>query len=310
MTDLTLKSTNLSVRIIHTSLDPVIELDVRKRTERDLTINLVFLSGAHHLASDDDRHLADASDIRVQETALEFLAGQSGGQGLAGGVDHAVCHADGLGENAAQTDTGEDVHVVALAGVVGAGFAGGVGEGAVGEGGAGSEEAAAVGVLDCCLEVALGLVGGVGEGEDEGGGVPVCHLAEDLGGEDAAHGGETHQDGGLDVVDDFFEGLELGALVVTAGEVDLVVCELVAAVGGNETLGVDEVETVAGLVLGHAFAHEELDNLAGDTDTGTASTEEDGAVVLAGQTGALDGVDDTAEDDSASTLDVVIEAGK
>jgi hypothetical protein len=32
-------------------------------------------------------------------------------------------------------------------------------------------------------------------------------------------------------------------------------------------------------------------------------------VILAGQTGALDSVDDTAKDDSASTLDVIIEAG-
>jgi hypothetical protein len=32
-------------------------------------------------------------------------------------------------------------------------------------------------------------------------------------------------------------------------------------------------------------------------------------VLLAGQTRALDSVDDTAEDDSASTLDVIVEAG-
>jgi hypothetical protein len=89
-----------------------------------------------------------------------------------------------------------------------------------------------------------------------------------------------------------------------------VVGELVTTVSGHETLGVDEVEAVAGFILGHAFAHEELDNLAGDTDTGAAGTEKDGAVVLARKTGALDGVDDTAEDDSASTLDVIIEAGE
>jgi hypothetical protein len=31
-------------------------------------------------------------------------------------------------------------------------------------------------------------------------------------------------------------------------------------------------------------------------------------VLLAGQTGALDSIDDTAEDNSASTLDVIVEA--
>ena len=112
------------------------------------------------------------------------------------------------------------------------------------------------------------------------------------------------------MVNDLIESLELSTLVVTAGEVDLVVGELVTAVSGHETLGVDEVEAVAGLVLSHAFAHEELDDLAGDTDTGAAGAEEDGTVVLARKTGALDSVDDTTEDDSASTLDVIVEAGE
>lgn len=310
VTDLALQSANLGVRIVHAGTDPVVELDVGESTESDLTIDLVFLCGADDLASDDDGNFADASDVRVQEVALEFLGGEGRGEGLAGGVDHAVGDADGLGENAAKTDTGEDIHVVTLAGVVGAGLSGRVGESAVGEGRSGGEEAAAVGVLDSGLKVTLGLGGGVGEGEDERSGVPVGHLAEDLGGEDATHGGETHQDRGLDVVDDLIEGLELSALVVTAGEVDLVVGELVTAISGHKTLGVNKVEAVAGLVLGHAFAHEELDDLAGDTDTGAASTEEDGAVILARKTGALDGVDNTTKDDSASTLDVVIEASE
>jgi hypothetical protein len=111
------------------------------------------------------------------------------------------------------------------------------------------------------------------------------------------------------VVDDLLEGLPLLASIVLASEVDLVVSELVTAVGSDETLGVDEVEAVAGLILGHAFAHEELDDLTSNTDTSTAGTEKDSAVLLAGETGALDSVDDTAKDDSASTLDVIVEAG-
>ena len=309
MTDLALEGADLSVRVIHAGLDPVVQLDVAHSAERSLAVNLVLLGGAHHLAGDNDADLADAGDVRVEEATLELLGGEGLREGFTGGVDHAVGDADGLGQDAAQADTGEDVHVVALAGVVGAGLAGGVGEGAVREGGAGGEEAAAVGVLDGGLKVTLGLGGGVGEGEDEGGGVPVGHFAEDLGGEDTSHGGETHKDGGLDVVDDLFEGLELFAVVVLAGEVDLVVSELVTAVGSDKTLGVDEVEAVAGLILGHAFAHEELDDLPSNTDTGAAGTEEHRAVLLAGQTGALDSVDDTAEDDSASTLDVIVEAG-
>ena len=308
VTDLTLKSADLSVRVVHAGLDPVVQLDVAHRAQGNLAVHLVLLGSAHHLAGDDDTDLADAGDVRVEQTTLQLLAGEGSGEGSAGGVDHAVCDTDGLGQDAAETDTREDVHVVSLAGVVGAGLAGGVGEGEVGEGGAGGEETAAVGVDDGGLEVTLGLGGGVGEGEDERGGVPVSHLAQDLRGEDAAHGGETHQDGGLDVVDDLIESLVLLAVVVTASEVDLVVGELVAAVSGDETLGVDEVEAVAGFILGHAFAHEELDDLAGNADTGAAGAEEHRAVVLAGQTGALDSVDDTAKDDSASTLDVIVEA--
>jgi hypothetical protein len=309
VTDLTLQRADLSVRIVHAGLDPVVQLKVAHGAQSDLAIDLVFLCSAHHLAGDDDADLADASDVRVEETTLELLAGQSGGEGLTGGIDHAVGDTDGLGQDAAQTNTGEHVHVVALAGVVGAGLAGGVAEGEIGEGRAGGEETAAVGVGDGSLEVTFGFGRGVGQGEDERGGVPVGHLAQDLRGEDAAHSGETHQDGGLDIVDDLLEGLELVAGVVAAGEIDLVVGEVVTAVSGDETLGVNEVEAVAGFVLGHAFAHEELDNLAGDADTGAAGSEEHGTVVLAGQTGTLDSVDDTAKDDSASTLDVIIEAG-
>ena len=308
VTDLALQSADLSVRVVHAGLDPVVHLDVAHRAERSLAVHLVLLGGAHHLAGDNDADLADAGDVRVEEATLELLGGEGLREGFTGGVDHAVGDADGLGQDAAQADTGEDVHVVALAGVVGVGLASGVGEGAGGEGGTGGEEAAAVGVLDGRLKVTLGLGGGVGEGEDERGGVPIGHLAEDLRGEDTSHSGETHENGGLDVVNDLLEGLVLLAVVVLAGEVDLVVSELVTAVGSDETLGVDEVEAVAGLVLGHAFAHEELDDLTGNPDTGAAGTKKHSAVLLAGQTGALDSIDDTAEDNSASTLDVIVEA--
>ena len=155
--DLALQSANLGVRIVHAGTDPVVKLDVGESAEGNLAVDLVFLCGTDDLAGDDNGHIADASDVRVQEVALEFLGGEGRGEGLAGGVDHAVGNTDGLGENAAKTDTGEDVHVVTLAGVVGAGLAGGVGEGAVGEGGAGGEEAATIGVLDGGLKVALRL---------------------------------------------------------------------------------------------------------------------------------------------------------
>jgi hypothetical protein len=111
------------------------------------------------------------------------------------------------------------------------------------------------------------------------------------------------------MVDDLLQSLPLLAFVVLASKVDLVVGELVTTVSSDQTLGVDKVETVASFLLGHALTHEELDDLLGNTDTGRTGSEEHGAVVLAGQTGALDSVDHTAENHGAGTLDVVIEAG-
>lgn len=110
------------------------------------------------------------------------------------------------------------------------------------------------------------------------------------------------------MVDDVFEGLKLLPVVVLASKIDLVVGQLVTSVCGDETLGVDEVETAAGFILGHALPHEELHNLLGNPDTGRAGAEEDRAVVLARQAGPLDSVDDTAEDDRAGSLDVIVEA--
>lgn len=111
------------------------------------------------------------------------------------------------------------------------------------------------------------------------------------------------------MVDDLFKGLELLAVVVLASEVDLVVGQLVTSVGGDQTLGVDEVEAAASLILGQALTREELHNLLGNTDTGRASAEEDRTVVPAGQTGTLHGVNDATENDRTRSLNIIVEAG-
>ena len=306
--DLTLERAHLSVRVVHAGLDVVVEVRVAHLAERSLPVHTVGLSRAHHLAGHHDADLTDASNVGVEQTALNLFRCEGGGESLARSIDHAVGHTHGLGENAAKADTGEDVHVVALSGVVGAGLAGGVGEGHGGERRAGGEETATVSVLDGILKVTLGLGGRIGQREDDGSGVPVGHLAEDLGGEDTTQSGETHQDGGLDMLDDLLQSLELLALIVPTSEVNLVVGELVTAVGSDETLGVDKVEAVARLILGHAFTHEKLHNLLGDADTGRAGAEENGTVVLARQAGALDSVDHTAQNHGTGTLNIVVEA--
>lgn len=72
---------------------------------------------------------------------------------------------------------------------------------------------------------------------------------------------------------------------------------------------VHEPELPASLILGQTLLHEVLDNLLSNASTGTAGTEENGAVVLDGNAGGFDGIDKTANNDSAGTLDVVIEHG-
>lgn len=192
MADLALERAHLGVRVVHAGLDVVVQVGVAHLAESSLTVDTVGLGSTHHLAGDDNADLTDASDVGVEQTTLDLLGSQSGGESLTGSIDHAVGDTDGLGQDAAQTDTGEDVHVVTLAGVIRAGLAGRVGEGHGGERRAGGEKATTIGVLDGALVVTLGLGGRVGQGEDDGGSVPVGHLAEDLGGENTAQSGQTH----------------------------------------------------------------------------------------------------------------------
>lgn len=60
------------------------------------------------------------------------------------------------------------------------------------------------------------------------------------------------------------------ALVVSTGEVDLVIGKLVSAIRGDEALAVDEPEAVLGLFFGQAFFDKVLDNLFGNADAGRA----------------------------------------
>lgn len=148
-----------------------------------------------------------------------LVVGQGFGQRLCGCVDHLGRHVDGLAEDSAQPDPREDVHVVALAwGQVTAV------EVEIGKWAAGGEERAALGVLHGVLEGAFGVCAWVGEREDDGLVVELAHAFEYGGREGAADGGEAHEDGGLDLLDDRGEGFDLVAGIVGTRKIDLVVC--------------------------------------------------------------------------------------
>lgn len=133
----------------------------------------------------------------------------------------------------------------------------------------GGEEDLAVGPIQGVLERKLALGRRVGEGEDDGGGVEVGHAADNVLAKGAVGGRETDEGSGLDVLDDLGEGLELLALSVVADKVLLVAGELagdnVVTGVGDEALGVNEPEAVAGLLLGEAKHAEEGHHLLGDT---------------------------------------------
>lgn len=134
--NLALQGADLSVRVVHARLDPAVQVGVAHVAQPGLPVDTVGLGGTHHLAGHDDADLADAGDVWVQQAALDLLGGEGLREGFARGVDHVVGDADGFGQDAAEADTWEHVHVVALAGIVGAGLALGVGEGCGWEGGA------------------------------------------------------------------------------------------------------------------------------------------------------------------------------
>jgi len=302
--DLVLDLLALGEGVVHALLDVLGQSLVVHVAETKLAVNASLLGSADDTAGNNNADLADAADVRVHPVLLDLLGEKRLREGLARGVDHGLSDVDSLGQDGTESNTGEDVHVVALTGLKSLTVVLKSREGR-----ARSEEDTALSVLDGVLEGALRLAAGVGQREDDGHLVQLSHTLDDLGGEGTANGGETHKNGGLDVLNDVLEGLVLLALVVVTREVELVLGKLVATVVGDETLGVDQPEALSGLVLSEALVHEELDELLGDTNTGRASTEEDSTLVSGGNLGLLDTVDEATEDDSTSTLDVVVEHG-
>jgi hypothetical protein len=146
------------------------------------------------------------------------------------------------------------------------------------------EENTAVGPIQGVLEGELTLGGRVGKGEDDGGLVELGQAADNVLAKGAKGGGETNEGGGLDVLDNLGEGLELLAVVVAADKVLLMAGELagnnVGTGGSDETLGVNEPEPLASLVLGEALHLEEGHHLLGDADGGGTATKEDNLVLL------------------------------
>lgn len=287
-------------------------LDVRDKSLVIHTNNLRVAGKPVRLGSTDDTKgdtsadVTDAVDTWVQETVVTLLLSQGSGEGLGGGIDHVLVDQAGLGDDGAHTDTWEDIHVVSLTGFV---LLAVLWRGVGWEWRSRSEEDLLVGADHGLLEGTFGLGDWVGEWEDDWAFAEGGHLLDDCLVECASDGGETHENGWLDIVDDFLKALVLLAIVVAAGEDELVFLELVTAVVGDETLRVNEVEQLASLFFRETtLLLEHFHDLAGDTNTGRTSTKEDQSLVLGVYLGLADSVDNTSKNDGTGSLDIVVEA--
>ena len=82
------------------------------------------------------------------------------------------------------------------------------------------------------------------------------------------------------MVDHSIKALELLAIVVVAGEIHLVLGQLVTSIVGNQAFTIDEPEAFTRFVFAQALAHKELHNLFRHSDASTTSTQEHSPVVF------------------------------
>jgi hypothetical protein len=72
---------------------------------------------------------------------------------------------------------------------------------------------------------------------------------------------------------------------------------------------INKPEASAGLVFSQTFLDEILNNLLGNPDASTSCAHEYSTVIPDRSSSALQGVDNTSQYDSSSSLNIVIEAG-
>jgi hypothetical protein len=110
--DLPLHPIRLPIGIIHPHPHPFLQLLVSHTPDPNLSVNAVFLRRPNHTHSHDDRYVADARNVGVEPALLDFCLAKGCCEGGGGGVYHGLGDGHGFGEDGAETDAGEDVHVV------------------------------------------------------------------------------------------------------------------------------------------------------------------------------------------------------
>jgi len=117
------------MRIIHAFSNPALQLLIAHSPEPHLAIDAGLLRGTDDAAGDDDADVTDAGDGRVEAALVALGRCERGGEGGGGGVDHGLGDGGCFGEDGAEADAGEDVHVVACLSTLNGGWIGENGRG-------------------------------------------------------------------------------------------------------------------------------------------------------------------------------------
>ena len=149
--------------------DPHLVLDVGKQmrvikvAQVFVAIDTLLLGDMNHPMGDLRAHLPHPSQHGINSSIGMLRLCQTLTQRQTSRLDHRIRDVLRLGEKGAQTETGEDVHVVTLAGVVVLALVV-----VCGEGGTRGEDDLAIGPLNGIVELAFGERDGVGQREDDG----------------------------------------------------------------------------------------------------------------------------------------------
>jgi hypothetical protein len=132
----------------------------------------------------------------------------------------------------------------------------------------------------------------------------LSHFLDNLLIETPTNSRKTKKTGRLDPINDLGQSLQTRRILIGTRERDLVRGELVTTIQRNETFAVDEVKSLCRFFFRQSAVDEVIFQHGRDTDTSTTGTEEDEAMVMRFETGSTDRVDETAEDDRGSSLDL------
>ena len=111
--DLLLDPLRLLHWVVHLRSNPLLQLLIVHSLDTLFAIHAGFLRGADNAHGYYDADIADAGDFWIEPTLRGFVGKEGVGEGGGGGVDHGLGYCCCLGEDGAETDAGEDVHVVA-----------------------------------------------------------------------------------------------------------------------------------------------------------------------------------------------------